>query len=137
MASFARLPIALTISLSQFKSSVSGNWVFHRGFSVTRPTRVTNGSQQISIIPPSLNSHPPVLSLSISPNFVLDLTTTSLMGSRAKLANVPKLHELIQYQVRRVLATRATWKFELPGLVTINQAQEKTKEGDSLSILSS
>ncbi|EKM83750.1 hypothetical protein AGABI1DRAFT_51179 [Agaricus bisporus var. burnettii JB137-S8] len=112
MASFARLPIALTISLSQFKSS-------------------------ISIIPPSLNSHPPVLSLSISPNFVLDLTTTSLMGSRAKLANVPKLHELIQYQVRRVLATRATWKFELPGLVTINQAQEKTKEGDSLSILSS
>jgi len=38
------------------------------------------------------------------------------MGSRAKLANVPKLHELIQHQVRRVLAARATWKVPLPGL---------------------
>jgi maintenance of morphology protein 1 len=62
------------------------------------------------------------------------------MGSRAKLANVPKLHELIQHQVRRVLATRATWKFVLPGLERITQTQEKIKkdyEGDSVSMLSS
>ncbi|KJA25733.1 hypothetical protein HYPSUDRAFT_37178 [Hypholoma sublateritium FD-334 SS-4] len=90
-ASFARLPISLTISLSQFKSS-------------------------ITVRPPSTSSPSPVLTLTISPNFVLDLTTTSLMGSRAKLANVPKLHELIQHQVRRVLATRATLKIPLPGL---------------------
>lgn len=38
------------------------------------------------------------------------------MGSRAKLANVPKLHELIQHQVRRVLAARATFNIPLPGL---------------------
>jgi len=63
----------------------------------------------------------------MSPNFVLDLTTTSLMGSRAKLANVPKLHELIQHQVRRVLAARATWNFVLPGLETM-VAQEKVKK---------
>ncbi|KAJ3567361.1 hypothetical protein NP233_g6411 [Leucocoprinus birnbaumii] len=103
MASFARLPISLTISLSQFKSV-------------------------ISVIPPTPNSHPPVLTLSISPNFVLDLTTTSLMGSRAKLANVPKLHELIQHQVRRVLASRATWKFVLPGLGTVAEVREKVKK---------
>ncbi|KXN89878.1 Maintenance of mitochondrial morphology protein 1 [Leucoagaricus sp. SymC.cos] len=103
MASFARLPISLTISLSQFKSS-------------------------ISVIPPARNSHPPVLTFSISPNFVLDLTTTSLMGSRAKLANVPKLHELIQHQVRRVLAARATWKFVLPGLATVAEVREQVKK---------
>ncbi|KAF9452617.1 maintenance of mitochondrial morphology protein 1 [Macrolepiota fuliginosa MF-IS2] len=103
MASFARLPISLTISLSQFKSS-------------------------ISVTPPLPNSHPPVLTLSISPNFILDLTTTSLMGSRAKLANVPKLHELIQHQVRRVLAARATWKFPLPGLANIADVREKVKK---------
>jgi len=103
--SFAKLPISLTISLSQFKSS-------------------------ITIRPPSATDSVPVLTLTISPNFVLDLTTTSLMGSRAKLANVPKLHELIQHQVRRVLAARATWKVPLPGLSglpPVMQENEKTK----------
>lgn len=38
------------------------------------------------------------------------------MGSRAKLADMPKLHELIQHQVRKTLADRAVWKIVLPGL---------------------
>lgn len=50
------------------------------------------------------------------------------MGSRAKLANVPKLHELIQHQVRRVLAARATWKFVLPGLGNVVEVEELKKE---------
>ncbi|KAG6845994.1 ERMES complex subunit mmm1 [Tephrocybe sp. NHM501043] len=104
MASFARLPVSLTISLSQFKSS-------------------------ISISPPPPDALAPVLTFSISPNFTLDLTTTSLMGSRAKLANVPKLHELIQHQVRRILAVRGTWKVVLPGLVTSSETQEQMKKG--------
>ncbi|KAF8807557.1 maintenance of mitochondrial morphology protein 1 [Phlegmacium glaucopus] len=102
-SSFAKLPISLTISLSQFKSS-------------------------ISVRPPSATDSMPVLTLTISPNFILDLTTTSLMGSRAKLANVPKLHELIQHQVRRVLAARATWKVMLPGLSGLPQVAQETKE---------
>ncbi|KAF8078458.1 maintenance of mitochondrial morphology protein 1 [Lyophyllum atratum] len=103
MTSFARLPVSLTISLSQFKSS-------------------------INITPPSLNSQAPVLTFSISPDFTLDLTTTSLMGSRAKLANVPKLHELIQHQVHRILAARGTWKVVLPGLATVSEAREQVKK---------
>jgi len=59
------------------------------------------------------------------------------MGSRAKLANVPKLHELIQHQVRRVLATRATWNFVLPGLETVMVAQEKVKKEFGEEIASS
>ncbi|KAF8640672.1 hypothetical protein AX17_000329 [Amanita inopinata Kibby_2008] len=94
MASFARLPVSLTISLSQFKSS-------------------------ISITPPSPTSSLPVLTITIPPTFQLDITTTSLMGSRAKLANVPKLHELIQHQLRRLLAARGTWKIVLPGLCDV------------------
>ncbi|KAJ3544938.1 hypothetical protein NMY22_g2617 [Coprinellus aureogranulatus] len=101
--SFARMPISLTISLSQFKSS-------------------------LHIVPPALGSATPVLTLNIAPNFVLDLTTTSLMGSRAKLANVPKLHELIQHQVRRVLAARATWKVVLPGLATVTEVEKEIKK---------
>jgi maintenance of morphology protein 1 len=74
---------------------------------------------------PPPTSSPPVLTLSISPNFILELTTTSLMGSRAKLANVPKLHELIQHQARRILAARGTWRVVLPGLA--NLADVKTE----------
>jgi len=102
-SSFAKLPISLTISLSQFKSS-------------------------ISVRPPSATDSTPVLTLTISPNFVLDLITTSLMGSRAKLANVPKLHELIQHQLRRVLAARATWKVALPGLSGLPEENKKAKQ---------
>ncbi|KAL0950984.1 hypothetical protein HGRIS_007731 [Hohenbuehelia grisea] len=103
MVSFARLPVSLTISLSQFKSS-------------------------IVISPPSPSAIAPVLSITIPPDFTLDLTTTSLMGSRAKLANVPKLHELIQHQVQQVLTSKANWKVVLPGLSTVAEAREEIKK---------
>lgn len=38
------------------------------------------------------------------------------MGSRAMLKDVPKLHELIEHQVRRVLSSRGAWTVVLPGL---------------------
>ncbi|KAG5654756.1 ERMES complex subunit mmm1 [Sphagnurus paluster] len=82
----------------------------------------------VNITPPSLNSPSPVLTFSISPDFTLDLTTSSLMGSRAKLANVPKLHELIQHQVRRILAARGTWKVALPGLPSVSQEHQQVKK---------
>lgn len=50
------------------------------------------------------------------PNFTLDLRSTTLLGSRAKLADVPKLHELIDNQLRRALSRRGTFKFVLPGV---------------------
>lgn len=53
------------------------------------------------------------------------------MGSRAKLANVPKLHELIQHQVRRALASRAIWKVELPGLSTAAEIRQEIRKDAS------
>lgn len=78
--------------------------------------------------PPSPNSRAPVLTISIPPDFTLDLTTTSLMGSRAKLANVPKLHELIQHQLRRLLAARGKWNVVLPGLSSLAEARQELKK---------
>ncbi|KAF8898572.1 maintenance of mitochondrial morphology protein 1 [Infundibulicybe gibba] len=103
MPSFARLPVSLSISLSKFRSS-------------------------IQLTPPTSNSAAPVLTITIPPDFTLDLTTTSLMGSRAKLANVPKLHELIQHQVRRIFAARATWKVVLPGLASVTEARAEVQK---------
>jgi len=50
------------------------------------------------------------------------------MGSRAMLRDVPKLHELIEYQVRRVLAARGTWKIVLPGLASLSATRHEVEK---------
>ena len=57
------------------------------------------------------------------PNFSLDLKSTSLLGSRAKLADVPKLHELIDKQLRGALSRRGTFKLVLPGVSNIEDVK--------------
>ncbi|TFY80770.1 hypothetical protein EWM64_g3240 [Hericium alpestre] len=98
-SSFARLPVSLTISLSLFSSTIT----------LTTPT-------------PSCPA--PALTISIPPTFTLDLDIKSLLGSRAILADVPKLHELIEHQVRRTLARKGTWKVVLPGLASVLEVKE-------------
>lgn len=119
MKSFARLPVSLTIALALFRSEVRHSYISQS------PPLLTMA--QVSIIPPSPNSTP-ALTLTLNPHFTLDLTTTSLMGSRAKLANVPKLHELIENQVRRVLAGKGPWTIPLPSFASIPDIKEEIKE---------
>ncbi|KAI0079606.1 maintenance of mitochondrial morphology protein 1 [Panus rudis PR-1116 ss-1] len=105
-ASFARLPVSLTISLSLFSAAV-----------------------QLS--PPDPHAEYPTLTITLpSPQteFVLDLKTTSLMGSRAKLADVPKLHELITHQIRRVIMEKGCWKVVLPGLASVKEVKQDLHE---------
>ncbi|KAJ1311112.1 hypothetical protein OPQ81_009613 [Rhizoctonia solani] len=96
---FARLPVSLTLSLSLF----SGN---------------------VTIKPPSPTAIAPSVTLTLSPHFHLELRTTSLLGSRAKLADVPKIHQMLEERIKRAISDRATWKFMLPGL-----AARKAREG--------
>ncbi|GBE78306.1 Maintenance of mitochondrial morphology protein [Sparassis crispa] len=99
---FARLPVSLTVSLSLFSSSVL-------------------------LTPPQPQSPHPTITFTLptpQTEFTLELRTTSLMGSRAKLADVPKLHELITHQIRRVLEEKGTWKVVLPGLATVKEVKE-------------
>ncbi|EUC65294.1 maintenance of morphology protein [Rhizoctonia solani AG-3 Rhs1AP] len=88
---FARLPVSLTLSLSLF----SGN---------------------ATIKPPSPTAIAPSVTLTLAPHFHLELRTTSLLGSRAKLADVPKIHQMLEERIKRAISDRATWKFMLPGL---------------------
>ena len=88
--------------------------------------------RQVTLIPPDPLSTNPTLTVSLQPNFTLELNTTSLMGSRAKLADVPKLHELIQAQVRRVLTERGTWKVVMPWLTTVKDVKEELEEKGEL-----
>ncbi|KAH7344662.1 hypothetical protein B0J17DRAFT_712316 [Rhizoctonia solani] len=91
MPMFARLPVSLTLSLSLF----SGN---------------------VTIKPPSPTAIAPSVTFTLSPHFHLELRTTSLLGSRAKLADVPKIHQMLEERIKRAISDRATWKFMLPGL---------------------
>ncbi|KAI0824269.1 maintenance of mitochondrial morphology protein 1 [Trametes gibbosa] len=104
-ASFARLPVSLTISLSLFSST-------------------------ISLTPPNPHSPHPTISFTLPAphsDFVVDIKTTSLMGSRAKLEDVPKLHELIVHQIRKVIMEKGQWKIVLPGLASVSEVKEDVK----------
>jgi len=86
---FARLPIALTLSLVLFSSN-------------------------LVLIPPDPGSETPCLTFTLPPDFTLEVESNSLLGSRAKLADVPKVHEMIVSQIRRSLISRGTWTIVLP-----------------------
>jgi maintenance of morphology protein 1 len=65
--------------------------------------------------------------MSIPPDFTLELKTSSLLGSRAKLADVPKLHELITDQIRRQLVQHGSVKIPLPGLASVAEVKQEVK----------
>ena len=116
--SFARLPVFLTISLERFAGSVS----ILPSFNIFQT--LTLYRNQVLMTTPSPLSSNPALTFSFRPSFTLELKTSSLMGSRAKLADVPKLHEMIQAQVRKMLLERSTWKIVLPGLNYVSKSPE-------------
>jgi len=94
IAHFARLPISLSLSLSIFSGT-------------------------ITLVPPSPQS--PALILRLQPNFRFSLNQSSLLGSRAKLADVPKVHQMIEERIRASIASRFTeYRIMLPGVGVVN-----------------
>lgn len=87
-ASFARLPISLSVSLSIF-------------------------SAVVTLSPPTPDT--PSFTLSLQPDFTLSLTQSSLMGSRAKLSDVPKVHQIIEDRIKAAfLAKTKAYRIALP-----------------------
>jgi maintenance of mitochondrial morphology protein 1 len=62
------------------------------------------------------------------PDFLLDLKSTSLLGSRARLIDVPKLHELIDSQIRRAIIQQGTLRVVLPGLSNVEAVKGGLEE---------
>ncbi|KAG8819789.1 ERMES complex subunit mmm1 [Serendipita sp. 399] len=86
---FARLPVSLSLALNLLQAT-------------------------IIIIPPIPDDPEPMLTLQLQPDVELSLKTSSLLGSRAKLENVSKVHELIEARIKRALVERGTWRIHLP-----------------------
>ncbi|KDQ08454.1 hypothetical protein BOTBODRAFT_165878 [Botryobasidium botryosum FD-172 SS1] len=89
--SFARLPISVNLSLSLF-------------------------SGVMTLTPPLPSDPNPALTLTLDPSFTLQFQMTSLLGSRAKIADIPKVHQLIEARIRHAIARRGAWKIKLPYL---------------------
>ncbi|KAF9651396.1 hypothetical protein BDM02DRAFT_3110846 [Thelephora ganbajun] len=108
---FAKLPLSLMISLELFSCKI----IF------TPPKPMTSTRQ-----PPVTSQEFPALTISIPPSSIsLHLKMTSTMGSRAQLADVPKLHELIETRVKKLISEKAMWKVVLPGM---GKPRTETKE---------
>ncbi|GAA5909141.1 ERMES complex subunit MMM1 [Sporobolomyces salmoneus] len=112
---FAVLPVSLSLTLQRFSGTVT----------IELPTPTTTVSPE----PPSSSdgapapSHPhqhPSIHLSLHPDFTLDLSTSSLLGSRAKLEDVPKVEQLLNARIRSVIQDRVVWpgrvEIALPGI---------------------
>lgn len=74
------------------------------------------------------------LRLSLHPDFDLSISTTSLLGSRAKLQDLPKIEQLVASRLRQALVDRVVWPcfwaVGLPGLgMGVAKGAQKNKVG--------
>lgn len=115
---FAVLPIRLGLTLERFSGTLT----------LELPSPLSTTSSTIGHTHPTLN-------LSLHPDFTLDLSTTSLLGSRAKLQDVPKVEQLILARIRGWIQDRVVWpgrvQVALPGLSKpTGRAGETSTDGD-------
>lgn len=112
---FAVLPISLGLTVERFSGTLAIELF---------------SSDDSSFLPQSSMQAPPrsrhELHFSLHPDFALDAVATSLVGSRAKLQDVPKIEQLLIGRLRSFVHDRFVWpKFwtlTLPNLVPRNQA---------------
>lgn len=104
-ARFAVLPISLGLTLKQLSATI-----------MTEIPPIA--------IPLPTNSDPiapsPAILMSLDPDFTLSMSTTSLLGSRAKLQDIPKIEQLILGRLRAWIVDNLVWPkvrvLKLPGL---------------------
>ncbi|KAJ9099942.1 hypothetical protein QFC21_003948 [Naganishia friedmannii] len=87
---FAILPVALGVELVGF-----GGTVTMQLQSAPTPSQSLEGRRQVH--------------LSLLPDFHLNLKATSLLGSRAKLQDIPKLEQLVIARLRQAIQDRLVW----------------------------
>lgn len=108
---FAVLPISLGLTLERFSGTLTIELPPPASPSPTVSSPLRSSASQ----PPPPASAPPSIHLSLHPDFTLDIATTSLIGSRAKLQDVPKVEQLIRARVRAAIMDRVVW----PGRVQV------------------
>jgi len=92
----AVLPVALSVSVVRFSGTLSISFV-----PVAAPASGGLGDLQADRASGSTSTHTPTsLAFSFLPNYTLSLSTRSLLGSRSRLQDVPKIAQLVESRLR-------------------------------------
>ncbi|BGO88489.1 ERMES complex subunit mmm1 [Rhodotorula toruloides] len=122
---FAVLPVSLSITLERFSGTVT---VELPPLSTPTPTLIPSPASEA----PPRHAHPTV-HLSLHPDFDLVLSTSSLLGSRAKLQDVPKVEQLLKARIRAAIQDKVVWpgrvEIALPGLVRTHHHHHQASAG--------
>ncbi|GAA6048039.1 hypothetical protein NBRC10513_003716 [Rhodotorula toruloides] len=122
---FAVLPVSLSITLERFSGTVT---VELPPLSTPTPSLVPSPAPDT----PPRHAHPTV-HLSLHPDFDLVLSTSSLLGSRAKLQDVPKVEQLLKARIRAAIQDKVVWpgrvEIALPGLVRTHHHHHHSSGG--------
>ena len=86
----AILPIALSVSVVRFSGTLAISFL----------NSTSSQSQPLSGTSPPTPSTPTTLAFSFLPNYTLTLSTRSLLGSRSRLQDVPKIAQLVESRLR-------------------------------------
>ena len=132
---FAIVPVSLALALVRFSATASPP---PSHCTKTADNLYIHAQLTLEITPPLFASSPDVpfstpaatLSLSLHPDFILELASTSLIGSRAKLQDIPKVEQLVVGRVRAWVIENLVW----PKVRTVklpSMASRKKEEKDS------
>lgn len=100
---FAALPISLTVAVVRFHGSLTVSLT--RADEFIHPLEKKNTNQMKAEVADE-NNNGYFLIFSFSPEYVLEFETTSLIGTRSKLENTPKVASLIEYQIKKWFVER-------------------------------
>ena len=123
------LPIELTVSLVKFKASLT--------VSLTTREEFANLHDGLNHLKDDIGGY--YLMFSFSPEYTMDFEIESLIGSTTKLENIPKISDIIQYQIKKWFVERCVnprFQFtRLPNVWPRTKNTGETKNSETEQIL--
>ena len=121
---FAVLPVSLSLTVVRFSGTVAIELFSSDPNTTVLPTAAPaspSASRKASQPPPPPPRSRHQLHFSLHPDFALEASATSLLGSRAKLQDIPKIEQLLISRLRGWILDRFVWprywSLTLPNLV--------------------
>lgn len=106
--SFVILPVALGVTIARFAGTLS-----------------------IAFIPPADNSTSTTMTFTLRPDFALELSIRSLIGSRSRLQDVPKISQLVESRLRQWLCDRVVEpRYQKVDVPSLWPSKARTNAGD-------
>ncbi|XBW35719.1 hypothetical protein QEN19_001289 [Hanseniaspora menglaensis] len=122
------LPIELTVSMVKFQASLT--------VSLTTGEEFANAYDGSPHVKDDMGGY--FLMFSFSPEYTMDFEIESLIGSTTKLENIPKISDIIQYQIKKWFVERCVSpRFQFTRLPNVwprtkNTGETKASESDDI-----